>query len=87
MTQEEITIIKLKPAEQEFAIMWRDGLRGITITRSEAVAIHEKLTELIKSNFEVVESTEEFVSGNFNQGHQPKDEEYPPLADNSKIGL
>ena len=23
----------------------------------------------------------------FNKGHQPKDEEYPPLADNSKIGL
>ena len=23
----------------------------------------------------------------FNKGHQPKVEEYPPLADNSKIGL
>ena len=29
----------------------------------------------------------ELTQKQFNKGHQPKDEEYPPLADNSKIGL
>ena len=27
------------------------------------------------------------LDSKFKKGHQPKDEEYPPLADNSKIGL
>ena len=31
--------------------------------------------------------TLEECESEFNKGHQPKDEEYPPLADNSKIGL
>jgi len=57
----KVTIIKLRPTEQEFAIVWRHGLRGVSITRSEAIAIHEKLTELVKSNFEIAESTDEFI--------------------------
>ena len=60
-TKEEISIVECKPQEQEFAIMWRNGMRGVVVTKSEIIDIHKKLGEFIDNDFKTAESEEEFI--------------------------
>ena len=61
-------------------------IKQITLIGLSVANTHSPTYELCGDcQLELATEVSEFFK--FNKGHQPKDEEYPPLADNSKIGL